>query len=140
MSTDEPELELEQATVVYEGADGERTERTVDNEKLLYARDHWVLLAGTDDQGNDLMHQIPRGRVYHVERNVEKFEDEAATIRHRVESIAEELRQRLPGPIAPGGSDRHHTEEPPSRSAPIQVDADEPDHEGGDGEAADRSE
>lgn len=143
MSTEDMEIELGQATIVYEGPDGDRVEETVENEKILYARDHWVLLAGSDDQGNDLMRQIPRGRVHRVERNVEQFEEEAATLRHRVESIADDLRQRLPGALVSGG-DRHHTEEPPSESTTVQIDAGEPEHEDeaeGEGEeTTDRSE
>lgn len=122
------ELELGQATIVYEDPDEERVTETVDNEKLVYARDHWVLVAGTDDHGNDLMRQIPRSRVHYVQRNVEQFENEVATVRHRVESLADDLRERLP--ISPGGGgDRSHAAEPPSESTTVQIDAGEPDHE-----------
>ena len=52
---------------------------------------------GTDDEGNDLMTQIPRDRVHRVERSVEEFEQQAQTVRRRVGSIASELREKLPG-------------------------------------------
>lgn len=97
------ELELGQATIVYDHPEEEQTEVTVDNEQLVYARDHWMVRSGTDDAGNDLMMQIPKERVHYVERNVERFEEEAQTIRRRVESMARDLRQRLPVDVGEGG-------------------------------------
>lgn len=97
------QLELGQATIVYETEDGETTEETIDNEEIVYARDHWMLRIGTDDQENDLMKQIPRDRVLRVDRNVEKFEEEARTVRRRVESIASDLRQKLPVDVGGDG-------------------------------------
>ncbi|AHG03046.1 hypothetical protein HALDL1_05160 [Halobacterium sp. DL1] len=96
------EIELGQATIVYEDEDG-ITEETVANEQLVYARDHWMIRTGTDDEGNDLMQQIPASRVYRVSRNVERFEEEAQTVRHRVETLASDLRERLPMDIGEGG-------------------------------------
>lgn len=90
------ELELGQATIVYDHPEEGQADLTVDNEQIVYARDHWMVVTGTDEEGNDLMKQIPRDRVHHVERNVERFEEEARTVRHRVESIARDLRQKLP--------------------------------------------
>ncbi|WP_415380403.1 hypothetical protein [Halosimplex sp. TS25] len=90
------EIELGQATIVYEDPEEGTTEVTVDNEEVVYARDHWMLRSGSDDEGNDLMKQIPRDRVYRVDRNVERFEEEASTVRHRVESLANEVRDRIP--------------------------------------------
>ncbi|MFB6140807.1 MAG: hypothetical protein ABEJ26_10275 [Halosimplex sp.] len=90
------EIELGQATIVYDHPEDGTTEATVDNEEVVYARDHWMLKSGTDGDGNDLMRQIPRDRVHYVERNVERFEEEASTVRHRVESLASEVRDRLP--------------------------------------------
>ena len=120
------ELELGQATIVYDHPEEGQTEETVDNEQLVYARDHWMVRSGTDDAGNDLMMQIPKERVHYVERNVERFEEEAATIRRRVESMARDLRQRLPVDVGdrgrsgrdrsgggpPGESTKIHIEEP----------------------------
>ena len=110
------EIELGRATIVYENADGETEAVTVDNEEVVYARDHWMLRSGTDDEGNDLMKQIPRSRVYRVDRNVQRFEEEASTVRHRVESLASEVRDRLPGGGEEGSRRRRHEgEEGPTR-------------------------
>ena len=95
------DIELGQATIVYEDEDGV-TEETVANEQLVYARDHWMIRTGSDDQGNDLMRQIPATRVYRVNRNVERFEEQAKTMRHRVETLASDLRERLPMDIGEG--------------------------------------
>ncbi|WP_232700830.1 hypothetical protein [Halobacterium wangiae] len=95
------DIELGQATIVYEDEDGV-VEETVDNEQLVYARDHWMIKSGTDDEGNDLMQQIPATRVYRVSRNVERFEEETQTMRHRVETFASDLRERLPMDIGEG--------------------------------------
>ncbi|WP_123537829.1 hypothetical protein [Halosimplex salinum] len=103
------EIELGQATIVYEDPDEGTTELTVDNEEVVYARDHWMLRSGTDEEGNDLMKQIPRDRVYRVDRNVERFEEEASTVRHRVESLASEVRDRLP--VGGDGEHRRHARE-----------------------------
>jgi len=122
------ELELGQATIVYDDPDEGRTEITVDNESLLYAQDHWVLPVGTDDEGNDLMRHLPRQRVYHVDRNVEKFEEQVTTVRHRVESLANDLRERLPVDIPLGEEPaRTHTEEPPSTSTTVQIETEDVD-------------
>jgi len=106
------ELELGQATIVYEGADGETVEETVDNEEILYARDHWHVRTGSDADGNDLMKQIPKERVYGVDRTVEAFEDRAGTVRRRVESLASDLRERIPVDV--GGDGRRETMRPES--------------------------
>jgi hypothetical protein len=117
------ELELGTATILYEDQDGDIVEKTVDNEQLVYARDHWMLKSGTDDEGNDLMSQIPRDRVVRVDRNVQQFEDQAQTVRHRVESFADDLREKLPvdvGPMPGGrrqGTNRH---EPQSQTIPVE--------------------
>ncbi|MCU4800106.1 hypothetical protein OB920_06960 [Halobacteria archaeon HArc-gm2] len=118
------ELELGKATIVYEDQDGEIVEETVDNEMVVYARDHWMLKSGTDDDGNDLMSQIPRDRVVRVDRNVEKFEDQARTVRRRVVSFADELREKLPVDVGDGrgggphrSGDRH---EPQSQTIPVE--------------------
>lgn len=128
------ELELGQATITYEDpAEGTVTE-TVDNEEIVYVRDHWMVRTGSDEQGNDLMHQIPRDRVHTVSRNVEQFEDQTRTVKNRVESLASDLRDRLPVDIGDGGRRGRgdaHGEEPPSDSTTVQIetDPDERDHE-----------
>ena len=115
-------IELGQATIVYEDPEDGRTDTTVDNEDIVYARDHWMLRSGTDDQGNDEMRQIPRDRVYYVERNVQRFEDEASTVRHRVESLASDLRKKMPVDIGDSRSRRDHTarEETEPTTVPIE--------------------
>lgn len=97
------EIELGQASIVYEDPDDGVVERTVDNEKIVYVRDHWMVRTGTDEDGNDLMIQIPRDRVHRVDRTVEKFEDQAGTVRRRVESLASDLRERIPVDVGDGG-------------------------------------
>ncbi|WP_436929499.1 hypothetical protein [Halosimplex halobium] len=99
------EIELGQATIVYDDPEDGTTELTVDNEEVVYARDHWMLRSGSDDDGNDLMRQIPKERVHYVERNVEQFEEEASTVRHRVESFASDVREKLP--VGGDGQRRH---------------------------------
>lgn len=117
------QLELGKATILYEDQDGDVVEETVDNEQLVYARDHWMLKSGTDDEGNDLMSQIPRDRVVRVDRNVQRFEDQAQTVRHRVESFADDLREKLPMDVGDGRGGRrqrsgHH--EPQSQTIPVE--------------------
>ncbi|MDS0281322.1 hypothetical protein [Haloarcula onubensis] len=97
------ELELGQATIVYEDPDEGIVEETVDNEEMVYAYDHWNIRSGTDADGNDLMKQIPKERVHRVDRNVEKFEDQAGSVRRRVESLASDLRERIPVNVGDGG-------------------------------------
>ena len=128
------ELELGQATITYEDPEAGTVTETVDNDEVVYARDHWMIKTGTDEDGNDLMHQIPRDRVHHVARSVEAFEDQIDTVRHRVESIASDLRERIPVDIGDGGrGDRGdaHGEEPPSESTTVRIEteADEPNPE-----------
>ena len=116
------ELELGQATIVYESADGETVKKTVDNEDIVYARDHWHVRTGTDADDNDLMRQIPKERVHRVDRSVEKFEDQAGTVRRRVESLANDIRERIPVDVGDGGrrkkaqSDREQEE---ARTIPV---------------------
>ena len=122
------ELELGTATIVYDDPDEGVVEETVQNEQIVYARDHWMVKTGTDDEGNDLMSQIPSHRVHRVDRTVERFEEEAGTVRRRVESIAQDLRQKLPVDVGEGrggiGSDRQR-HEPQSQTIPVE----EGDHE-----------
>ena len=117
------QLELGKATIIYEDKDGEMVEETVDNEQLVYAREHWMLKSGTDDEGNDLMSQIPRSRVVRVDRNVQQFEDQAQTVRHRVESFADDLREKLPVDVGDGlgGPRRERSRhEPQSQTIPVE--------------------
>ena len=115
------QLELGQATIVYEDPEEGVVEETIDNEQLVYARDHWMVRTGTDDEGNDLMSQIPRDRVHRVDRNVQRFEEEARTVRRRVESIASDLRQKIPVDVGDGRQQRRGgTREPQSQTIPVE--------------------
>lgn len=105
------DLQLDQATIVYEDPEEGVTEKTVDNEALVYLRDHWMVHTGTDEDGNDQMAQIPRDRVHRVDRTVETFEEEARTVRRRVESLARDLRERIP--VTGGDSDGEQSEPQP---------------------------
>lgn len=117
------QIELGQATIVYEDPEEGVVEETVDNEEIVYARDHWMVRTGTDEEGNDLMSQIPRDRVHRVDRNVERFEEEARTVRRRVESIASDLREKLPvdvGEVGPGRREEPGRHEPQSQRIPVE--------------------
>lgn len=109
------ELELGQATIVYDHPEEGQTEVTVDNEQIVYARDHWMVVTGVDDEGDDRMQQIPRDRVHYVERDAEQFEEQARTVRHRVESIARDLGQKLPVNVGEGGRSERSSGEPSAR-------------------------
>ena len=90
------EEELGQATIVYEDPNEGTVEKQIDNEHVAYFQDHWILK--TDEQdGQDIVRRIPLQRVYYVERSVEEFEEEVATVRNQVESLAGNLRERLFG-------------------------------------------
>lgn len=109
------QLELGQATIVYEDPDEGVIEDTVDNEEIVYARDHWMVRTGTGENGNDLMKQIPKERVHRVDRSVKEFEDRAGSVRHRVESLASDLRDRIPVDVGNGGGGgRRETMQPES--------------------------
>lgn len=89
--------DLGEATIVYESPDEGTVERTVQNEHIAYFQDHWMVRTGTDSDGNDIVRRIPSWRVYHVERTVEEFEEEVKTIKNRVQSAAEGIRDKLIG-------------------------------------------
>jgi hypothetical protein len=91
------EREFGEATVVYDDPDeDEPGELTVQNEYVVYFQDHWLVRTGEDEAGNDTVRRIPSQRVYYVEREVEKFEEEAATLRDQFESLARDVRDKLP--------------------------------------------
>jgi hypothetical protein len=126
------EEDLGEATIVYENRDGEAEEMNVQNEHVAYFQDHWIVRTGEDDQGRDRVRRIPHGRVYHVERTVEQFEEEVKTLRDQVQSMAEELRSRLP---VPGGESRGRgrEREPADRSRVTHIDVEEGEEEHGGG-------
>jgi len=127
------QLELGEATIVYEDEDGEVVKETLDNEEIVYARDHWMLRQGTDDRDNDLMKQIPRDRVYRVERNVQAFEEEAQTMKRRIESIASDIRRKIPVDVGDGRETGRGTRGE-THQAPTRIEVEESDDHGEHGE------
>ena len=106
--------DIGQATIVYEGPDGDAVERTVDNEHVAYFQDHWIVKIDDEAQeeeprmeGRDTVRRIPAQRVYYVERSVEEFEEEVKTLRDQFQSITEDLRSKL---IGGGSGDQSETE------------------------------
>jgi hypothetical protein len=87
---------LGEATVVYEHPEDGTAELTLENENVAYFQDHWICKIDERD-GEDVVRRIPSERVYYVERTVEAFEDEVATLRNQVESFADDLRETLLG-------------------------------------------
>ncbi|UPV74724.1 hypothetical protein M0R89_01315 [Halorussus limi] len=129
------EEDLGEATIVYEGPDGETVEKNVQNEHVAYFQDHWILKTGEDDEGRDLVRRIPASRVYHVERTVEQFEEEVSTLRDQVQSVADDLRTRLLGGGSSGGDERTTRSESTNRSESISIDVES--GETGDGDPSD---
>lgn len=119
--------DLGEATVVYEGPDGEPIEREIPNEHVAYFQDHWILKTGTDEEGRDTIRRVPAQRVYYVERTVDEFEEEVKTIKDRVESLADDLRTLVPGK-------RHGEEE---QVYHIDVDSGEQVEKSGNGDPTD---
>ncbi|AUV83069.1 hypothetical protein C2R22_16625 [Salinigranum rubrum] len=137
---DDTDLEVDRetgaATIVYDHPEEGTVEETVANEQIVYVQDHWAFTSGTDDDGNDLVRRVPHTRVHYVERSVEEFEEEIKSIRRRVESIADEVRQKLPvslgqgegrGRTRGGGSDEVHRTSPQSIAVEDAPDDDETD-------------
>ncbi|WP_129114457.1 hypothetical protein [Halegenticoccus tardaugens] len=91
------EKDLGRATIAYEDPDDGTVERTVQNEHVAYFQEHWIVKAGEDERGRDLVRRIPHQRVYYVERSVEAFEEEVKTLRDQVQSVADGLRSKLLG-------------------------------------------
>lgn len=89
--------ELGTAVIAYEDPQEGTVERTVQNERLAYFQDHWIVKLDEDESGNDIVRRIPHGRVHYVERSVEAFEEEVGTLRSQVESFASDLRSTLLG-------------------------------------------
>jgi len=119
--------ELGTATVVYEHPDEGTVERSLENENVAYFQDHWILKIDEHD-GEDVVRRIPAERVYYVDRTVEAFEDEVATLRNQVESFADDLRETLLG----GGTDgdgREATDDE-ATDEPVAVDVTEAERDG----------
>lgn len=101
------EPDLGTAVIVYDDPDEGTVEKTVENERLAYFQDHWIVKFDEDADGNDIVRRIPVQRVHYVERSVEQFEAEVQTLRNQVESFAKNLQSTLLG-----GSDDTDGEEP----------------------------
>jgi len=82
------------ARIVYEDPVEGTVERDVENEHLAYFQDHWILKTGERD-GRDVIRRIPVDRVHYVERTVPEFADEVSTLKSRVESVADDLREKF---------------------------------------------
>jgi len=91
------DTELGTAVIAYEDPEEGTVERTVENERIAYFQDHWIVKLDEDEAGNDVVRRIPLQRVHYVERSVEAFEDEVGTLRSQVESFADDLRSTLLG-------------------------------------------
>jgi len=85
---DMPDPELGQATIVFDGPDGDVKSYEVDNEHIVLFQDHWQVKTGEDEDGNDVIRRIPRNRVYYVERSVEEFQD-------RIDALVDRAKDRL---------------------------------------------
>jgi hypothetical protein len=138
---DDTNLEVDRetgtATIVYDHPEEGRVEETVSNEQIVYVQDHWAFASGTDENGSDLVRRVPHTRVHYVERSVQEFEEEIKTVRRRVESIADEVRRKLPMNLGQGDEDRGRTrgsgadEVHRTSPQPISVE-DAPDHDEAD--------
>ncbi len=91
------DTDLGTATIVYEHPEEGTVEEEVENKDIAYFQDHWMLKRDEDESGNDLVRRIPAQRVYYVDRSVEAFEEEVKTVKDQVESLASDLRSKLPG-------------------------------------------
>ncbi len=108
------------ATIVYDHPTEGTVERTVKNRHIAYFQDHWLLRHDEDDNGNDVVRRIPVERVHYVDRNVDAFEDEVATLRNQVESFADDLRSKVFG----DDSDRSR-----ETGEPVEIDVESEDDE-----------
>lgn len=107
----EDDLELErdlgEATIVYDTPDGDLVEKTVPNEHVAYFQDHWLIKIDEDQEDHDIVRRIPRDRVWYVERSVEEFEDEIDTIQSQLQSVADDLRSKIPSGDDSTDNDAH---------------------------------
>ncbi|WP_276258581.1 hypothetical protein [Haloglomus litoreum] len=119
---------LGEATIVYDHPEEGTAELTLENENVAYFQDHWICKIDERD-GEDIVRRIPAERVYYVERTVEEFEDEVATLRNQVESFADDLRETLLGGRKRDGGDDPDTEADADRDdgddGPVTVDVSE---------------
>lgn len=121
------ETDLGTATIVYEDPDDGTVEKTVDNEHIAYFQDHWIVKTGDNEGDRDTVRRIPHQRVYYVERSVEEFEEEVETLVDQVQSIASDLRTKIP--VGSGGGEREGEAED---VRPIEIGIEEADGTDGD--------
>jgi hypothetical protein len=124
------DIDLGMATIAYDDPDGETVKETVENERIAYFQDHWVLKRDEDESGNDIVRRIPLQRVHYVERNVEEFEEEVATLRNQVESFADNLRSRVFGDDERSDRDEridHGDHDDSNDSGPVEIDVENDD-------------
>lgn len=108
------DADLGTATIVYEHPEDGTVEEEIENENVAYFQDHWILKRDEDESGNDLVRRIPAQRVYYVDRSVEEFEEEVKTVKDQVESLASDLRSKLPGRA-------QHKESPSETGEPVEI-------------------
>jgi hypothetical protein len=75
------------AVIRYDTPDGLVEER-VDNERIAFVDDHWVLWEADEQSDGGTIRRIPRDRVFEVERDVEELEQ-------TVEGLLDEAVSRL---------------------------------------------
>ncbi len=122
--------DLGEAAIVYEDPEEGTVERTVQNERVAYFQDHWIVKLDEDEAGNDLVRRVPLQRVHYVERSVEEFESEVSTLRNQVEAVARDIGSTLFGDDA-GDAD--------AEPRTIEVDSESDDDSRADGRAHDRA-
>ncbi|NGM69504.1 hypothetical protein G6M89_10890 [Natronolimnobius sp. AArcel1] len=121
MVDDDLELERDigQATIVYDEPDEGTVRKTVPNEHIAYFQDHWIIKTDEDEEGHDIVRRVPAQRVHYVERSVEQFEEEVATLVDQVQSFAADLRTKLP--VGGGNSEQQRVPEDPPEPHRINI-------------------
>ncbi|MFC6837286.1 hypothetical protein [Halomarina ordinaria] len=69
-------MDVGTAAITYETPEEDVVTERVDNERVAYVDDHWVLWDEADD-GTGTVRRIPRERVHEVERSVDEVERKA---------------------------------------------------------------
>lgn len=107
--------DIGRAKIVYEDPDNETVETKVDNEKIAYFQDHWIIETGESDEGYDTVRRIPSQRVYYVERDVEEFKEEVKSLRDQVEMFAREVKSKIPSGSGGDRDSQRRGSDDPSR-------------------------
>jgi hypothetical protein len=138
------EEDLGEAIIAYEDPDEGTVERTVQNEHVAYFQDHWIIKTDETEGGRDTVRRIPAQRVYYVERSVEEFEQEVATLADQVQSFTDDLRSKLLGGVGSESGLSEETEpyrievksaEPGERSSSSRDGGGHDERDGADGSA-----